>query len=160
SWFYVGAHGTAFSDDPSFVATKLLLAVNRPHLDQRAAGDHAWSVNVTYLPFDPMHPESTCGPGQSRLASLRRQAPELCEALQEAIDTINGRTTAMEIAGGVAGALLIALITAAVAVLAADAARAAAAQQAQSTVLSAMIQDGVSHLGAASLQLAGMIAVP
>jgi hypothetical protein len=149
NWFYVGRDksmlASGVSSDPR-QQIFLRLAVNRPLLEQVAAGDHQWDVQIET--FEP--DEIPCEIMQTRLTDGRMIALNNCERIAGANRALVARRDLMSTAFMVSGALAIALITVALPILLPQQLAQQAAQTAAVTAVQNTLREflrGVSPIG-------------
>jgi hypothetical protein len=146
----------------------LALLVNRPQPNVAAsAGDHEWDVTITVISPDwnPMtmtwqNPQA-CPLVRSSLGDAQgAAATDACGDFTAAVRAVNDRWLLIAIAGGVAGAALVALITVAVAIFTAAAAARVAQENAYSSVLNTIIQNFLASPTTAPASLVTLMQSP
>jgi hypothetical protein len=146
----------------------LALLVNRPQPNVPAsAGDHQWDVTITVISPDwnPMtmtwENPAACPLVRSSLGDAQgAAAADACSDFTAAVRAVNDRWLLIAVAGGVAGAALVALITVAVAVFTAAAAARVAQENAYSSFLNTIIQNFLANPAGAPASLVSLMQSP
>lgn len=146
----------------------LALLVNRPQANVPAsAGDHEWNVTITVIApdWDSMtmtweNPQA-CPLVRSALGDAQgAAAADACSDFTAAIRAVNDRWLVIAVAGGVAGAALVALVTVAVAVFTAAAAARVAQENSYNGALDAIIQAFLANPAASLTPLTAAMQSP
>jgi len=163
-WFPVGLGLALVNADPPTspagrMPISLQFAVNRPHPEQTAAGDHQWDVVIdTYeaTPTGDLPPEA-CAAIASQVPDIQNYARDACDRVSASNHALQDRTTAMEIAFTVAGVAAVGLTLVALPVLVAQEVASNAAERAAVNAIIAGLTEALRGIGIVGPVLAATV---